>query len=971
MAVDAELFYGKRKSEKPIFEINIEKYGILKRLKRFDQSVSQGVKKRSFYKQHEALSHYAQLIEIDSDVKADTDVEAEEGASRSRNAYSNGQGIIIYTEEIENAKRCFVLDSLYHFLKFYCFYALSLEDIYFDDGGISDGKANKMPLCKSSSCKSSPCKSSPNKALTGGPPPNDQPMHLYELILTNEKRWLFFDLEYDVLNGHQNKDCVLFIFLIELCLFVYANFDVKICLNDAIILDSSTSEKISFHVIVKNIHSLQDDDNYYEYLKDYCYFFQNRLNKSGDFFYDKYKKRQTKLNAQMKQKKLLLFDNENCIKYFVDLFINYIAEAIQENEDACVINLSTVYIRREKESPLLSEDNANFSSLEHSKVRDKTNDTHDESITSGKDNTTCCNSKGSSPNLSEPHGDHHKGTSLNPDSQDERSEPSEHPVEEKTPFDLINDFSEIHDLLMAINEGQIPANDMRPAIGGIIPGDQSNTLCGMAPTREGNKESNAKEKKKNSSYFSMYTKSLNDIVESYVNKLENAKGNNCFDRADENFLILLFAMKREESVDKSLEESIFHMDKKNGESNPQKDTPGVVDTECITPCEERKIHVHVQKEEIFQMDKKKNGDQEMVLLKCIVDNSVYSRNRNFRMIFSSKKKKKNNKKLMLSRYNVKRYSKANVDHLILKSLVTFYQEDDVNCQIGEDVIFKRDHMNKFKESHGHLLGQMNNPMCASPHFTFSRFSNGNAKRPRKETTFTSTDLYVHRSIQMDDINHAHVHTILKIIFFWNFELYKSFKKNKIYLDKFQGEISKEYFYRIVSIHNKLQYDLYSHDTSDGQAATSEEYSSMEMALTHEIDKRNSTSKDIQKDGHVFPFRKGITTPQFSKNLDTYDHLFLKNAQFYSYVLDEYTKCTQIKKEKNFSLLLLIKYFISSITCNTEEYILHFRENKFCKNKNRAHKSNHIYIVFNHLKNLFVQKCHDSECSHFVSEIYYL
>ncbi|GAB68638.1 hypothetical protein PCYB_135120 [Plasmodium cynomolgi strain B] len=932
MAVDTETFYGKKKREKPIFEVNIEKYGILKRLKRFDQSVSQGVRKRWFYKQHEALSHYAQLVEVDSDAKADTDVEAEGGALRSRVACSrNGQGIIIYTEEIENAKRCFVLDSLYRFLKFYCFYALSLGDIYFDDGGASDGKAHKSspcksppcesppcksPPCKSPPCKSPPCKSPPNEALTGDPPPNDQPMHLYELILANEKRWLFFDLEYDVLSGQQNKDCVLFIFLIELCLFVYSNFDVKICLNDAIILDSSTSEKISFHVIVKNIHSLHDDDDYYEYLKDYCHFFQNRLNRSDDFFFYKYKKRQTKFTAQRSQKKLLLFDNENCIKYFVDLFINHIAIAIQENENACVINLSTVYIQREKGSHLPGEDNANLCSLGCTKVGDRTNDTHERSITGGN-NSTRCNFRGSSPNFSAPNGDHHRGSFANPNSQ---NEPSEHPVEEKTPLDLINDFSEIHDFVMAITGGEIPGDDSRSVSGGEIPGDDIKPVSGrIIPSDQS--------------------------IQNYVNKLENAKGDNSFDRTNDNFLILLFAMKRDESVDKPIEESDPHMDNKNGDPNSQKNILPVEDTECRSPGEERNLQSDLQnKEELFQMHKKKNANHEMVLLKCIVDNSVYSRNRNFRMIFSSKKKI-NNSKLMLSRYNVKRYSKENVDSLILKSLVTFYQDDDVICQIGEDVIFKRDHLE----------------------------NTGNAKRSRNGASPLTTELYVHRSIKLDDINDAHVHTILKIIFFWNFELYKNFKKNKIYVNKFQGEISKEYFYRIVSIHNKLQYDLYRDGAIEGEIAVSEEYSAMGKACTQEIDKKNSTAEEMemQKDGHVSLLRKGIITPQFCKNLDTYDDLFLKNEKFYSYVLDEYTKCTQIKKEKNDSLLLLIKYFIYSITCNSEEYILHFRENKFCKNKNRAHKSNHIYLVFNHLKNLFVQKCHDSECSHFVSEIYYL
>ncbi|EUD65833.1 hypothetical protein C922_03816 [Plasmodium inui San Antonio 1] len=967
MAMNAETFYGKRKREKPIFEVNIEKYGILKRLRRFDQSISQGVKKRWFYKQHEALSHYAQLVEVDLEAKADTDVETGRGAPRSRTACSrNGQGIIIYTEEIENGKRCFVLDSLYRFLQFYCLYALSLEDIYFDDGGAKDGKAHKLSLCKSA-----PCGSPPNEPLTGDPPPNDQPMHLYELILANEKRWLFFDLECDVLNGLQNKDCLLFIFLIELCLFVYTNFDVKICLNDAIILDSSTSEKISFHVIVKNIHFLPDEEDYYEYLKDYCHFFQNRLNKSDDFFYDKYKKRQTKFSGKMHQKKLLLFDNENSIKYFVDLFINHIARAIQDSENACVINLSTVYIGRQKGCALPSEDSANLCSLGRTKVEDRTNDTHEGSITGGgaANDTTRCNFKERCSNLSAPERDHHAGDFANPHSH---NEPREKLVEEKTPLDMINDFSEIHDFVMAISGGEIPRDDSKCVIGRIIPSCQSISLCAGAPNKEGNKPRDIKEKRKNGSYFSMYTKSLNDIVQIYINKLENAKGDNCFDRSDDNFLILLFAMKRDESVDKPVEESVPPIDNRKEEPSAQKDIPPVEDTEYTSPGEEGNLQGDLQNEEkLFQMQRRTNDHHEMLLLKCIVDNSVYSRNRNFRMIFSSKKKKKNNRKLMLSRYNVKRYSKANVDSLILKSLVTFYQDSDASCQIGENVIFQTDDMKKFGQSDGQPLGSLHRFTCVCPHFASSRFSIGSARRSRNGATPVIKELSVHRRIQLHDINHAHVHTILRIIFFWNFELYKNFKKNKIYVNKFQGEISKEYFYRIVSIHNKLQYDLYRHGPSEGEVVPSEEYSGLGKASTEEVDKKSDTSREMRKNDHVSPLRKGIMTSQFCENLDTYDDLFLKNANFYSYVLDEYTKCTQIGKEKNDSLLLLIKYFLYSITYNAEEYILHFRENKFCKNKSRAHKSNHIYVVFNHLKNLFVQKCHDSDCSHFVSEIYYL
>lgn len=78
-----------------------------------------------------------------------------------------------------------------------------------------------------------------------------------------------------------------------------------------------------------------------------------------------------------------------------------------------------------------------------------------------------------------------------------------------------------------------------------------------------------------------------------------------------------------------------------------------------------------------------------------------------------------------------------------------------------------------------------------------------------------------------------------------------------------------------------------------------------------------------------------------------------------------------KEIRQDDLSLLIKYFVHSFTSNNEEYIISLKDNKFCKNKNRSHKSNHIYIIYNYKKKLFVQKCFDHECAHYISEIYYL
>ena len=41
-------------------------------------------------------------------------------------------------------------------------------------------------------------------------------------------------------------------------------------------------------------------------------------------------------------------------------------------------------------------------------------------------------------------------------------------------------------------------------------------------------------------------------------------------------------------------------------------------------------------------------------------------------------------------------------------------------------------------------------------------------------------------------------------------------------------------------------------------------------------------------------------------------------------------------------------------------------NRYCMNKRREHKSNHIYIIVDLKRSCFYQKCHDTECSQYIS-----
>lgn len=42
-------------------------------------------------------------------------------------------------------------------------------------------------------------------------------------------------------------------------------------------------------------------------------------------------------------------------------------------------------------------------------------------------------------------------------------------------------------------------------------------------------------------------------------------------------------------------------------------------------------------------------------------------------------------------------------------------------------------------------------------------------------------------------------------------------------------------------------------------------------------------------------------------------------------------------------------------------------NRWCLNKNRQHKSNHIYFIVDLWRGVFFQKCHDADCVNFLSQ----
>ncbi|SBS89918.1 conserved Plasmodium protein, unknown function [Plasmodium malariae] len=890
MAIDSETFYGKGKDRKvSSFEGNIEKYSVLKRISNFNDTNTNSIKKRYFYKQHDALLYYRELLKWgESNIHQDDkyDYSKYDKADNDDNRVTEGSNhndnkkVVLYTEELENGKRCFILDSFYNFLKSYCIYALSLEEIYFGDK--KDKDKNSLPINRSR---------------------KEDEMHLYELIITNENRWLFFDIEYDMINNYESKNHILFIFLIELCLFVYTYFDIKICLNDILILESSSNEKISFHIIVKNIHIL--NYNYYEYLVDYCYFFlKNNMNIPENNFYDKYKKYQTKMKQQQNY---LLFSNENYVKYFVDLFINHIITTIEQSENACIINSSTVYIQCEPKGPIL---NKNYYTFNDSNFYSYTNMRYPK-YQAYDTNARCFDKVSDCTNLT------NLRTAQN--IYNGRIERSSNNLMNKNTFDLINDFSEVQDLVTAIEEGRYPQIS-----NGII-----NNCIGCSTKSEKTDEERGEKVEKNKKkgfYFDLYNHMLEYIVEHYIKKLKNE---NYHDEQTENYIILLFAIKKDVNLGSNVHRGGSKDDKRGNNwgddgddkkddlNNRLKDDQDLKYCELSSKLEEYNYSKQMGKDSVKRLiQKQKNNfvcacgqsmetNREVVMLKCIIDNSVYSRNRNFRMIFSSKKK--NNNKLLVSNSNVKKYDKRDISNLILKSLVAFYFKSDLPYKISEDALFKNDKLkNKYGEINFINHGAVN---------IYNSSSNNNSSST--SILLKMKQRNVQRNVSLDLVNYDHAHNMLKIIFYWNFELYKNFKKNKIYVNNFQSEINKEYFYRIILIYNNLKYENYEHINQCNISSTLNfeneekcfeqgviknacEESQGNVLSKEDNQKRNKHERKGRAQDNAY---KGILSINYNY-LDKYDILFLKNETFFFYVLSEYKKIFNIKADGYPSLDIL-------------------------------------------------------------------
>ncbi|CRG95574.1 conserved Plasmodium protein, unknown function [Plasmodium gallinaceum] len=870
MVIDTENFYGKRKNEKNSFDGNIEKYNILKRMKSLGEQ-NKNIKKKIFYKQHEALLCYNEFLKS--------------------NILNSNKNIILYTEELDNSKRCFIVDNFSSFLKYYCFYSLSLSEIYFDENVETNNVINKN-------------KNNINENK------NEQEMNLYELIITNEKRWLFFDIEYDIINNYENKKSILFIFLIEFCLFMYKNFNIEICLNDFLILDSSSSDKISFHIIVKNIHTL--DHNYYEYLIDYCYFFLNQTNLSKNTFYDKYKEKQRKSNLK-DERNYLLFDNEESIKYFVDLFIAHINEKIDQTENIFIINSSTIYLEH--------QENNFFNNFQNKLIYDKCL-RDDKNVKNDKNLYDHKNIKNDNENIKNDKNLYtHRNTSDDKDLNNDKN------IKDNN---IMNTEKNIKDDKYLNNDKDINDNNI------YCYNNNHKFKCDINYNKENENTIEKKTKKKESQYFYLYQKELKDIIEHYINILKNKDFEN---EEKYNYIILLYARKKNVNLNEHIEDYKYNfncynvMNENNFvdrnfksfnylKNNEDNDIEKIKNAEKFIPNDHN----------LYEKNKKD------ILLKCIIDNSVYSKNRNFRMIFSSKKNKKN--KLLLSNLNVKKYNRNNIYNVILKSLVTFHFSNDANYQINEEKIFKNEKINDKSEKN-----------CVSEYiYTYKHL---------KSKQFNS-----YKNISLDKICYNHINNILKIIFFWNFELYKNFRKNKIYINNFQNEIKKEYFYRIILIYNNMKFENFKEYANNNN-------NHLNTELELKDNKKNTISINNEEKSSLTNTRKDTICKSNSVNinsLDNYDTLFLKNDMFHLHVLSEYKKAFN---NKNDDILFLIKYFLYSISYYEEEYVLNFRDNKYCKNKKFSHKSNHIYIIYNYNRNLFVQKCYDNDCSHFVSEINYL
>ncbi|CRH04082.1 conserved Plasmodium protein, unknown function [Plasmodium relictum] len=870
MVIDTQNFYGKRTNGKNYLEENIEKYNLLKRIKNLNEpNRNKNIKKQIFYKQHEALLCYNELLKS--------------------NLLNSNKNIILYTEELDNSKRCFIVDHFSNFLKYYCFCSLSLSDIYFNE---NTEKNNATGI---------------NKNDIKNESKNEQEMNLYELIITNEKRWLFFDIEYDIINNYENKKSILFIFIIEFCLYMYKIFNIKICLNDFLILDSSSSNKISFHIIVKNTHTLNHD--YYEYLIDYCYFFLNETNISENTFYKKYKEKQKKSNLG-DQRNYLLFDSEESIKNFVDLFITHIIHKIDQTENIFIINSSTIYLEYQQNNFF---NNNNF---HNNKLNDHKNISGYKNI--NNEGNICDNKKINDD----------KNINNDKNLKDDKNMNNQNNIKDDK---YLNNDKGLNDDKNMNNDNNIKDDDFY---------HYDDYHIFKYDTNDNIENENAIEKKiktKKNQYFYMYHKELKDIVEHYIKKLKNKDFEN---EEKYNFIILLYARKKNVDlneqtgndennlsimngssfVDKNIKNFNFHQ--KKNEDNAIKQIKST--EKCIS-----NYHNLVK---IYESNKKN------ILLKCIIDNSVYSKNRNFRMIFSSKKNKKN--KLLLSSMNIKKYNRSNINDVILKSLVTFYFYNDVNYQIDEEIFLKNEK----------IKGKNETNYTNEYIYTYKHLKNKQSN--------------MYKNISLDKINYDHINNILKIIFFWNFELYKNFKKNNIYLNNFQNEIKKEYFYRIILIYNNLKFENYKEYININSTKLNTQVELKDNEKNTIYNGTEEKSKLVNKNKNAICKSNSINT----NDLDNYDILFLKNDMFYFYVLNEYKRYFDNKID---DLFFLIKYFIYSISYCGEEYILNFRDNKYCKNKNLSHKSNHIYIIYNYNRNLFVQKCYDNDCAHFVSEINYI
>lgn len=942
MVIDAVSFYGKRKNENSTVDSSIAKYESLKKIKSISNPQTI-IKEKKFYKQREAFSYY-------EDLKKRLRKESfnKEGFNKEDvNKEGSSKEIFIYTEELDNSKRCFIVDSFCSFLQFYCFYALSLDSVYFEEkqhkpkqeekwkekqqtielldwleNENSDGNENETILENKKCVKSEAVeekfqvktetdsnygyKNEENRNVSNEKvhvkveidnkkkDKKRESMNLYELIVTEEKRWLYFDIEYEcnAENGG-NKETILFIFLVEFCLFVYKKFDIKLNLMDFLILDSSSEHKVSFHVIIKNIHSVPCD--YFEYLVDYCHFFLNETKLSENHFYKKYKQMaQVKTEEQSTEKNYLLFDNEEVIKRFVELFINSIINKINETENIYLFKSHSICLDLHRnDSGSFDKEGFDFSKDESVSVTTPTaRDSQRDVVHKKFVCDTYSNSSSSSSSSS---------TSVSRKSS---------------------------------TSGQGETNK---SVKGIIGIDENNTRI----KEEASERKHVDEMFKNQ-YFEICKHSLKDVVEYYINSLQK----NLENVKKYNYIILLYAVKKR--------------DIGNSPKRKDADEKNVTGKSLVSEEEKKEEKKIKQNSELSKMEKgmdenisdeemkreiewlmkddtdffgtydheNETNSEERFMLQCVIDSSVYSKNRNFRLIFSTKKNKEN--MLLLSSINVKKYDKKKIHDVILRSLITFYKYEDVKYQIKKERIYK------YKESEEVYR------------YHVFKIPNQGVRIYKKRVVSNDRKCKI---INYENLNDSHLNTILKIIFFWNFLLYKNFKKNKKYLTTFRWEIEKEYFYKIIAIYNHFNFKKY------------EDYLNCYL----EKSERKELDSPLKANGRLIKSEKE-NTDVISNYLDNFDKLFLGNKNFFQDMLKSYKKYFNLGEEEDHRIFF-VRYFLYSVTFKDNEYTLFFRDNKYCRNKNFSHKSNHIYLIYNIRYNLFIQKCYDNDCKYFVSDIF--